>query len=43
MNIKISEGKTQYVRKCRDRMNQFVIIVDHDRVENIPMIKAQEV
>jgi hypothetical protein len=39
MKIKSSEGKTQYVRKCRERLKQFVIIVDHDRIKNVPMIK----
>jgi hypothetical protein len=41
-DIKSSEGKTQYVRKCRDRLKQFMIIVDHDRINNVPMIKSQE-
>jgi hypothetical protein len=32
----------RYVSKCRDRLKQFVIIVDHDRINNVPMIKSQE-
>jgi hypothetical protein len=41
-DIKISEGKMQYVSKCRDRLKQFVIIVDHDKINNVPMIKFEE-
>jgi hypothetical protein len=26
----------------RSELKQFVIIVDHDRINNVPMIKSQE-
>jgi hypothetical protein len=34
--------ETQYVSKCKDRLKQFMIIIDHDRINNVPRIKYQE-
>jgi hypothetical protein len=52
MKIKSSEGKMQYDSKihriCSEEANKdqnmkkFMIIVDHDRINNVPMIKSQE-
>jgi hypothetical protein len=33
---------TIIIRKCRDRLKKFVIIVDQDRINNVPMIKSEE-
>ena len=38
-NKQRNKVKLRRVSKCRDRLKQFVIIVDHDRINNVPMIK----